>query len=867
MVRARSWWSVLVGACLALASLTPAAGPVLATVPTSDPPAVAAPQALPDVDANVRAYVTQVYRDLFDRAPDPAGLDTWTTSLLSGVAYGSVANSITSSTEYRSRLITAAYQTYLGRTPDLSGLQFWLAQMTGGRHIEQMQSGFIASEEFYARGGGSVRGWVALLYQTVLGRSAGASEVEWWVSAIAGGMDRAGVALGFLYSTEHLTTVVDGYYVHLLGRHIDPSGTATWVGLIQFGHRDEEIIAGIVSSDEYRSKVPPIEGPAQHTPIHLDVTAGAQTCVGGALVGGSIGWPVPLPAGIESVQLFLGQTLISAAPAANLAPSADYSLRVQVAEGYLLSNVGATDIGGGAYQLPQQVLAFGGPCTPAPTPVSLTISARPPTCVDGALVGGSLDWDTPLPTGITSAGVFLGGRLVASGPASNVWGGTYTVWARVADGYALTNGGAVGQGGGAYSIDVYLPPYTGTLCSAPPEAARVPDAGTDGEFYPGDASISSDGGRLAFTSNAPGLVAGDTNGNQDVFVWDRQAGATVLVSAGVGGSPANGGSLEPSISADGRWVAFVSVASNLVDGDTNNVGDVFVADLTTGAVQLVSVGQGGAPADSRSSAPSISADGRWVAFASVASNLVDDEISDTQAVFVFDRSTGETRLVSVGTGGPVAGQSKFAADPSISGDGQWIAFTSERDFLTGGAQGTLVYLWSGTTGTTQLVSQGLDGAPASTSESASVSADGRWVAFGSSSANLVGSGSGIRQTVFVWDRLTGRSSPIAFEADGTLADGGQPAISADGQRISYSSWSATVAVGMRTGAADVVVADRATGATSMVSVGAGGTVPMGPSGRSLISADGEWIAFWSSAPNLVERDVNGRWDLFLTHVP
>jgi hypothetical protein len=183
------------------------------------------------------------------------GLANWTNSLKSGTPYGQVANGITGSPEYRSQLIAATYRRYLGRNPDGAGLAFWLGQMSSGRHIEQMQSGFIASDEFYARGGGNDRGWVTLLYQSVLDRSPASSEVDWWASTIRGGMSRSQVALGFLYSTEHLTTVVDGYYVDLLRRHIDPTGRATWVGQIQAGHRDEEIIASIVSSAEYRAKV------------------------------------------------------------------------------------------------------------------------------------------------------------------------------------------------------------------------------------------------------------------------------------------------------------------------------------------------------------------------------------------------------------------------------------------------------------------------------------------------------------------------------------------------------------------------------------------------------------------------------------
>ena len=135
-------------------------------------------------------------------------------------------------------------------------------------------------------------------------------------------------------------------------------------------------------------------------------------------------------------------------------------------------------------------------------------------------------------------------------------------------------------------------------------------------------AISGDGRWVAFESSASNLVAGDTNGQQDVFVHDRQTGTTTRVSVGPRAPRPTMTAAAPSISADGRWVAFDSCASNLVAGDTNGVNDVFVHDRQTGTTTRVSVGPGGAQANAGSGAPAISADGRWVAFASWASNLV-----------------------------------------------------------------------------------------------------------------------------------------------------------------------------------------------------------------------------------------------------
>lgn len=204
----------------------------------------------------VAAYVTSVYLSVLQRDPEPLGLAQWTTALKRGVPYTEVANSITGSDEFRARLITDAYRAYLGRGPDPIGLRGWLLEMGQGLQIEAMQAGFVASPEYYALAGGDDAGWITRLYRHVLGRDPAQAEVSFWQARLAQGQSRYGVAIGFLYSSEHLTSVVDGYYGELLYRHIDPVGASTWVGLIQHGSRDEQIIAAIVASDEYRGNVP-----------------------------------------------------------------------------------------------------------------------------------------------------------------------------------------------------------------------------------------------------------------------------------------------------------------------------------------------------------------------------------------------------------------------------------------------------------------------------------------------------------------------------------------------------------------------------------------------------------------------------------
>ncbi|WP_421733180.1 DUF4214 domain-containing protein [Cellulomonas sp.] len=199
----------------------------------------------------VDRYVASVYDDLFGRRPDPSGAMTWRTALLNGQPRVAVANSITSSYEYRARLVTGAYERFLGRGPDAEGLRFWVSNLSTGWTVARIEAGFLQSDEYYRLAGSNPAGWVRTLYRDVLHRDAAPSEVDSWVQVQARGAERMQVAMGFLLSTEHLATVVDGYYLDLLGRHLDPSGHDTWISALQRGAHDEEIIGGIIASAEY----------------------------------------------------------------------------------------------------------------------------------------------------------------------------------------------------------------------------------------------------------------------------------------------------------------------------------------------------------------------------------------------------------------------------------------------------------------------------------------------------------------------------------------------------------------------------------------------------------------------------------------
>lgn len=198
-------------------------------------------------------------------------------------------------------------------------------------------------------------------------------------------------------------------------------------------------------------------------------------------------------------------------------------------------------------------------------------------------------------------------------------------------------------------------------------------------------AVSGDGRFVAFESSADNLIGGDTNQAGDVFVHDRKPGKTKRVSVASDGTQGNDLSGSASISGDGRFVAFVSAASNLVPGDTNGVFDVFVHDRKTGITTRVSVASDGTQGNADSAfvgAPQLSSGGRFVAFESFASNLVPGDTNGTLDIFVHDRQTGTTTRASVASDG-VEGNDQ-SLSPSISGDGRFVSFDSVASNLVPG---------------------------------------------------------------------------------------------------------------------------------------------------------------------------------------
>ena len=393
-------------------------------------------------------------------------------------------------------------------------------------------------------------------------------------------------------------------------------------------------------------------------------------------------------------------------------------------------------------------------------------------------------------------------------------------------------------------------------------SAGIQSNGTDDT----EMAISADGRYVAFVSDGTTLVSGDTNKASDVFMRDRVTGTTERVSVSSSGEQANGSSGQVGISADGRYVAFVSAATNLVARDTNHTYDVFVRNLKTDRTLRVSVSSTGAQANHSSFDPAISADGRVVAFDSAATRLVAGDTNQVRDVFVHNRATGRTERISVSSAG-VQALRRDSSSPGVSADGRLVVFESGARNLVSGDRNHLddIFVHNRVTGRTKPMSVSSTGWGLQGGIVPTISGDGRFVAFDSASAHLVSGDTNRSEDVFVRDRATGTTRRVSVSSTGVQGNEGcgLSAISADGRFVAFASLASNLVAADTNEFGDVFVRDRVSGTTRRVSVSSPGGQANDHSDDPDISADGRFVGFWSSASNLVAGDTNGNPDIFL----
>lgn len=402
-------------------------------------------------------------------------------------------------------------------------------------------------------------------------------------------------------------------------------------------------------------------------------------------------------------------------------------------------------------------------------------------------------------------------------------------------------------------------------------------------------SPSRDGRWVAFESRRPGFVPEDQDDVGDVFLRDNVLGTTTRVSVGSGNQPAGGPSSDPVISADGRYIAFASTGAALAPGPRHPCfehaipcASIYVYDRVTATLRRVSVGPGGEEPNGWSSAPSLSADGRYVAYRSWASNLVEHDTNGGADVFVFDLVASTTTRVSVGTGGEQASFGRtpdYDDRPSISADGHVVAFsssavnlappdTNENCYivLIGWANCPDVYVHDRRTKVTTRVSVNSRGEQADKGGLSPVmTPDGRYVAFMSAADNL---GAGTLHVpffngrhgaiVYLHDRVTGVTTPAPMPRTSAA----RPSISDDGMLLAFESLGAVDLTNPRL-QEDVYVWDREAGAVRLAATTPAGVRTSQSTRLPALSADGRSLTFVTASPELVASDTNGADDVFL----
>jgi Tol biopolymer transport system component len=360
-------------------------------------------------------------------------------------------------------------------------------------------------------------------------------------------------------------------------------------------------------------------------------------------------------------------------------------------------------------------------------------------------------------------------------------------------------------------------------------------------------------------------------------------GATYRISINSLGEEGESYSMGPSLSADGRIIAFGSDADNLVSGDTNELRDVFVHDTTTGRTTRVSVSSSRQQGNDVSHWYNISADGRYVGFSSKSTNLVEGDTNELEDVFVHDRQTRQTVLVSLNSEGKqttdCGGHNRL---PSLSADGRFVAFESPSAELVPGDTNRKwdvfmhdrdtdqdgIFDELGTTSTVRVSVSSAESQGNCASSYACISADGRFVAFESCADNLVDGDTNKIDDVFVRDRQTSETRRISVSSNGEEGNAGSyaPNISADGRYVVFMSHADNLVPNDTNGFYDIFRHDLQTHTTELISVSSHNQQGNGRSGVPVISAQGRYVAFNSKASNLVNGDTNDHEDVFFRDV-
>ena len=384
-------------------------------------------------------------------------------------------------------------------------------------------------------------------------------------------------------------------------------------------------------------------------------------------------------------------------------------------------------------------------------------------------------------------------------------------------------------------------------------------------------SISASGARVAFDTDADNISAEDNNAVRNIFVRDATTNVTIFASraTGAAGAAGDGPSQDPSMSGDGRYVAFESTANNLSAEDNDAFTNIFVRDLVANTTTLVSraSGPGGAGANGTSTDPDISVDGRFVVFASTADNLSNDDNNLYTNIFVRDLVANTTTLVSRAPGPGGAGANANSFNPTISASGGRVAFQSSADNLSNEDDNTVTNVFARdlASGANALVSRatGVAGAPGDAgSSNADISPSGRFVTFISQANNLSPADNNAFFNIFLRD-LDESTTALMSRADGpggaAADDNSFTPVVSDNARVAFNSNANNLSALDNDAFGNVFVRDALANTTELVSRGPGPAGAPANQGSFLpsTSQDGRYVAFQSLATNIVPGVVAG----------
>ncbi len=406
---------------------------------------------------------------------------------------------------------------------------------------------------------------------------------------------------------------------------------------------------------------------------------------------------------------------------------------------------------------------------------------------------------------------------------------------------------------------------TAPLAAQSVERTSVTSAGVeanDESYYP---AISADGRWVGFESFATNLYAGDSNNEEDVFLWEQASGNLVLVSRHSDGTPGDGESRRADLSGDGSAVVFQSNATNLIDSDTNARQDIFWHDPATGETFCISTNPAGAPSNRDSSLPRISDSGDFIAFESFSTDLVLGDANAKRDIFVRSLGNGAIWIASQDSAGVQAnGHSKI---PTLSADGRFVCYVSEASNLVVGDTNGVddIFVHDLLTRVTTRVSMAWNGDEANGDcKEPYISADGKVITFVSAADNLVPGDTNGVDDVFVFDTKNGSMTRVSVSSAGGQGNNRciHGILSADGNLVAFDSLASNLVAGDANGTTDNFLHDRTTGETILTGFNIHGQFPAAKSNFPLLSADGMRMVFQSPDAELVSGDTNGVQDSF-----